>query len=55
MVTKNKEYVLDIIAQGYEGEGIAKIENYPIFIHGALQGEKVRALIVKVNKNYAYA
>ena len=51
MVEKNKEYTLDIISQGYEGEGIAKIEGYPIFIEGALKGEKVNAKIVKVKKN----
>ena len=54
MVIKNKEYTLDILSQGYEGEGIAKIEGFPIFIEGSLKGEKVRALIVKVKKNYAY-
>ncbi|WP_415349810.1 23S rRNA (uracil(1939)-C(5))-methyltransferase RlmD [Clostridium perfringens] len=55
MVEKNKEYIFDIISQGYEGEGIAKIDNkYPIFIDGALKGEKVKVRIVKVNKNFAY-
>lgn len=55
MVEKNKEYIFDIISQGYEGEGIAKIDNrYPIFIEGALKDEKVRVKIVKVNKNFAY-
>lgn len=54
MVEKNKEYILDIISQGYEGEGIAKIDSYPIFIENALEGEKVKVKIVKVKKNYAY-
>ncbi|MBE6049243.1 MAG: 23S rRNA (uracil(1939)-C(5))-methyltransferase RlmD [Clostridium sp.] len=54
MVEKNKEYILDIVAEGYEGEGIAKIESYPIFIEGALTNEKVKAKIVKVKKGYAY-
>lgn len=54
LVEKNKEYILDIIAEGYEGEGIAKIEGYPIFINGALKGEKAKVKIVKVKKNYAY-
>lgn len=54
LLDKNKEYVLDIISQGYEGEGVAKVDGYPIFVHGALKGERVRALIVKVKKNYAY-
>lgn len=54
MVLKNNEYILDIVSVGYEGEGIAKIDGYPIFIEGAILGEKVKALIVKVKKNYAY-
>ena len=55
MVEKNKEYVVQVISQGYEGEGIAKInESYPIFIEGALSGEVVRVKIIKVNKNFAY-
>ena len=56
MVEKNKEYTLDIISQGYEGEGIAKInDTFPIFIEGALKGEKVNARIVKSKKSFAYA
>ena len=55
MVEKNKEYIVDIVSQGYEGEGIAKInDSYPIFIEGALKGEKVNVRIVKVKKNFAY-
>lgn len=54
MVEKNKEYILDIISIGYEGEGIAKIEGYPIFIEGAILGEKVKVLIVKAKQNFAY-
>ena len=56
LVEKNKEYILDIISRGYEGEGIAKInETFPIFIEGALKGEKVKARVVKSKKNFAYA
>ena len=54
MVVKNNEYILDIISVGYGGEGIAKIDGYPIFIEGAILGEKVKVLIVKAKKNYAY-
>lgn len=54
MVVKNTEYILDIVSQGYEGEGIAKVDGYPIFIEGALKGEKVKVRVVKVNKNFAY-
>lgn len=54
MVEKDKEYILNIEALGYEGEGIAKIEGYPVFIPGALIGEKVKVIITKVKKNFAY-
>ncbi|AOR24654.1 23S rRNA (uracil(1939)-C(5))-methyltransferase RlmD [Clostridium taeniosporum] len=54
MIEKNKEYILDILSQGYEGEGVAKIDGYPIFIQGALKGEKIRTKIIKVKKTYAY-
>lgn len=55
MIEKNKEYILDIVSQGYEGEGIAKIDGtFPVFIQGALVGEKVRVKIIKAKKSYGY-
>ena len=51
---KNEEYIVDIIDNGYEGEGIAKIDNFTIFISGAIKGEKVKIVIVKVTSSYAY-
>lgn len=53
MLEKGKEYIFDIEALGYEGEGIAKVEGYPVFIPGALIGERVKAVIVRVKKNFA--
>lgn len=53
-IKKNKEYIVDIVDNGYEGEGIARIDNFTIFIQGAIKGEKCKILIVKVNKSYAY-
>lgn len=54
-VEKNKEYEVDIIDNGYDGEGIAKIDDFTIFINGAIKGEKCKILIVKVNKSFAFA
>ena len=54
MVEKNKEYVIEIIDNGYEGEGIAKIDDFTVFIPGAIRGETCKILIVKVNKSFAY-
>ena len=53
-VEKNKEYEVEIIDNGYDGEGIAKINDFTIFINGAIKGERCKVLIVKVNKSFAY-
>ena len=53
-IKKNQEYIVDIIDNGYEGEGIAKIQNFTIFIPNAIKGERCKIIIVKVNKNFAY-
>jgi len=54
VLENNKEYIVKIESLGYEGEGVAKIDRYPIFIPGALKGEKVKTEIIKAKKNYAY-
>lgn len=53
-VRKNNEYILNIVDNGYDGEGIAKIEDFTIFIKGAIKGEICRILVTKVNKSYAF-
>ncbi len=53
-VEKNKEYIVDIIDNGFQGEGIAKIDNFTIFIPNAIKGEKVKVLIVKVLSSHAF-
>ena len=53
-IEKNKEYIVDIIDNGYEGEGIAKINDFTIFIPGAIKGEKVKVIIVKVLSSHAF-
>ena len=46
-IEKNQEYIVDIIDNGIEGEGIAKIDNFTIFIPGAIKGEKVKIVAEK--------
>ena len=53
-VDKNKEYIVDIIDNGFEGEGIAKIDNFTIFVPNAIKGEKIKILIVKVLSSHAF-
>lgn len=54
MIEKNKEYIVNIEDMTYEGMGVAKIDNFPIFIESAITGEKIKIKIVKVLKNFAY-
>ena len=53
-IEKNKEYIVYIIDHGFEGEGIAKIDDFTIFIPNAIKGEKIKVQIVKVLSSYAY-
>ncbi len=53
-IEKNKEYIVDIIDNGFQGEGIAKIDGFTIFIPNAIKGEKIRILIVKVLASHAF-
>ena len=52
---KNEEYIVNIMDNGYNGEGIAKIEGITVFIPNAIKGEKVKILIVKVLTSHAFA
>ena len=54
-VEKNKEYIVEIIDNGREGEGIAKLNNYTIFVPNTIKGEMVEILIVKVLSSHAFA
>ena len=54
MLKKNEEYVVEIIDNGFQGEGIAKIDGQAIFIPEAIKGEKIKVLIVKVLTSHAF-
>lgn len=53
-VKKNEKYIVDIIDNGFGGEGIAKIDGFTIFIPNTIKGEKCEILIVKVLTSQAY-
>ncbi|MBD5511347.1 MAG: 23S rRNA (uracil(1939)-C(5))-methyltransferase RlmD [Lachnospiraceae bacterium] len=52
---KNDTVVVTIEDMGADGEGIGKVEGFPLFIKDAIIGDTVEAKIVKNKKNYAYA
>ena len=53
-VEKNQDYTMTIDNMGYEGEGVGKIDNFTVFVAGAIVGEKVKIKIVKVSKSFAF-
>ena len=54
-VKKNEEYVVDIIDNGYEGERIAKIDGFTIFVNGVIKGERCKIAITKVTSSHGFA
>lgn len=51
-VEKNKEYIIKIENSGHQGEGVGKIDNFTVFVEGALKDETVKIKLIKINKNY---
>lgn len=54
MIQKNEEYIVDIIDNGFQGEGIAKIDGMTVFIPNCIKGEQVKVKILKVTSSVAY-
>lgn len=54
MLKKNEEYIVDVIDNGFKGEGIAKIDNFAVFIQDAIKGEKIKIKILKVTTSHAF-
>ena len=50
---KNDEVELDIIDNGMNFEGIARVNNEVVFVPGAIKNERVKARIIKANKSYS--
>ncbi|AQN79631.1 23S rRNA (uracil-5-)-methyltransferase RumA [Leuconostoc garlicum] len=53
-VTKNQEVEGEVVDITYQGMGVVKIDNFPIFVVDAIPGEIVRLGITKVQKNFAF-
>lgn len=52
---KNDEITLEITDITHEGSGIGKYEGQAVFVPNTAVGDKIKAHILKVNKNYAFA
>ena len=49
----DEEYELIINGYSHQGEGIGRVNNFTIFVPGAMLGERVRVKISEVKKNFA--
>ncbi|MEX2104344.1 MAG: 23S rRNA (uracil(1939)-C(5))-methyltransferase RlmD [Bacilli bacterium] len=53
-VVKNQQVELDIHGLGHDGEGVGRVEGFTIFIPGALPGERVKAKVLNVKKQFGF-
>ncbi|GEL76707.1 23S rRNA (uracil(1939)-C(5))-methyltransferase RlmD [Tenuibacillus multivorans] len=53
-VKKNEYINLTFVDLTHEGDGVGKIDGYPIFVPYGLPGEKAKVKVVKVKKNIAF-
>lgn len=54
-VKKNESYEVQINGMTSEGNGVARVKEFTVFVPGAAVGDTLRIKIVKVLKNYAFA
>ena len=54
VVRLNQEYQVVIEDVGAGGDGIARIEDFVVFVKGAIKGEKLRIRIRSVKPNFAF-
>ena len=54
-LNKNDDIEITIDDMGTDGEGIGHYEGFTFFVKDAVIGDKVRAKIMKMKKNYGYA
>ena len=53
-VVKNQEFDATVIDLTYEGNGVVKVDDFPIFVPNAVPGEEIRVGITKVAGTYAF-
>ncbi|SCP98886.1 23S rRNA (uracil(1939)-C(5))-methyltransferase RlmD [Anaerobium acetethylicum] len=51
---KNEIVKIEILDMGSDGEGIGKIDGYPLFVKDAVTGDEIEARVTKAKKNYGY-
>lgn len=54
-VKVGEEYDVEVSEVGSRGDGIARVNNFVVFINGAKQGEKAKVKITEVRNRFAIA
>lgn len=53
LVKKDGIYEIEITGMNHEGQGVGRVDNFIVFVNGAISGEKVRVKIANLKKTYA--
>lgn len=54
-VSEGEEYDVKIEDEGRDGDGIARIEGFVVFVSGAKVGDEVKIRINSARRNFAFA
>jgi len=54
-LNEGEEYDVKIEDMGRDGDGIAKIEGFIVFVSGAKVGDEVKIKITSTRRNFAFA
>lgn len=53
-VEKNDIVVVDILDMNQDGEGVGKVNGYPLFIKDTVIGDKAEVKVIKALKSFGY-
>lgn len=53
-VYKNDHLTAEVVDLTYQGNGVVKVDHYPIFVPNTLPGEQVEIVVTKVTRNFAW-
>ena len=54
-VCEGEEVVVDVVAKGAKGDGIAKVDGFVLVVPGAQVGDRVRVRVSKVTAKCGFA
>ena len=54
-VNEGEEYDVKIEDVGRDGDGIARIEGFVVFVTGAKLGDEVKVKVTTIKRNFAFA